>query len=218
MKLRATSGGEGGQYELPPDDNHRAAIVAVVDLGTHMEAFGSEAAKPVRKVVVAYELLDAKKADGFRFVVGLAYRLSLHEKASFRKVAEAARGKLDNGADFDPASLLGHVVKLTIVHEGSGDKVYHKIDSITPADKKERGTKVKTESPCYAWFSEDGEDYIPHDWIPWTWHNGTGKRLPPEGHHKIAIVDGGDAPPPAQKPQRQPAGAGAGAAADPIKF
>lgn len=208
MKMKANSGGgAGGTFEVPPDDNHKAAVVAVIDLGTQMEGFGVEPVKPVRKVLVAFELLDERKADGERHIVAEQYRLSLHEKAKLREVVEAACGKLSDGAEFEFKDMLGKAVRLTITHETKGDKVYANTSAITAADKKDRGA-AKTEAVPFLYSMESGEEYVPHDYIPWTYHRGAGKRLSPEAIIAQSQEKAGKAQQ-GQQAQRQAATAGA---------
>ena len=205
MKMKANSGGgAGGTFEVPPDDNHKAAIVAVIGLGGQMEGFGVEPPKLVQKALVAFELLDERKADGERFIVAEQYRLSLHEKAKLREVVEAACGKLADGVEFDFKDLLGKAVRLTITHDVKGDKTYANVTAITAADKKDRGP-AKTEAIPFLYEMDGGEEYVPHDYIPWTYHRGTGKRLSPEA----IIAQSQEKAGKAQQAQRQPATAGA---------
>jgi hypothetical protein len=160
-----------GDFELPSEDNHRAAIVALVDLGTHVETFKG-VSKEQRKVLIAFELLDEEQSNGKPFVMGLSYSLSLYEKASLRKVYEAAVRKIEGDGEVDLEEILGKPVMLSISHTtpNADGKRYAKIEAITRAGRAERGSVQETTCKPYLLSLDSPPDVIAlPEWLPWVY-------------------------------------------------
>lgn len=131
--MEASNAEGGGEYELCPAGNKNGAIVGLFDIGHQREEFNGES-KMVRQLIVIYELKQRKK-DGKPFVLGERYTWSMAKKAKFRKLAENVTGtSFADGARFDPRTLVGMPVSITIVHQPSrkdAAKTYHNIGSVS---------------------------------------------------------------------------------------
>ena len=66
--FKQTAASSGGDYENAPVGNHPAVLVAMIDIGTHEEDYQG-AKKQTRKIYLAWELVDEKKADGKNHVI-----------------------------------------------------------------------------------------------------------------------------------------------------
>jgi hypothetical protein len=177
---KATKAGGGGSFGTPPsEDNHKAAVVAVVELGTHHEVYQG-AGSNKHKVLICYEILDEQDDRGGNLLMAESYTFSLYENANFRKVVAACGFKVGEGDEFDAAKLLGQPLRITVEHSAKGEAVYANIAALAPADRADRpkpGERVKTQQVPFAWSLDDGE-YRECDWIPWTYCRVTGKRRP----------------------------------------
>ena len=166
MKMKPNA---GGTFEVPSEDNHRAAIVALVDLGTQDEDYQGQRSQK-RKILVVWELLDEQQSDGRPHLLARSYTASLNEKAALRKLYEAVRGKVENDREVDLTEMLGLPVMLDVRHSaGKEDKVYAKVEGVTPASKIERGKKQRTLSEPYLFSMFEGSealDPLP-EWLPY---------------------------------------------------
>src|SRR5688572_13996841 len=107
---------EGGEFDVPPAGPHVAVLVAIIDLGNKDENFKGRTYK-AHKLFFVWELTDQKK-EGIdeNYVIGQDYSLSLGKKANLRKLVESLRGKpFGDDEEYDPASLLGKPMLLTLV-------------------------------------------------------------------------------------------------------
>lgn len=158
---------EGGDFEVAPTGSHAAVCVALIDLGTHNEQFPGQAAKDVRKLLIAWELTDEKKADGSNHIVGRDYTVSLHEKAALNILIKGWRGKpLVEGEDFDILKLLKQKCQVNISHKPNGDgtRNYARVESVSQTVK---GLTVPphTVEPI-SWEIESGAEFPDAEWLP----------------------------------------------------
>lgn len=166
-------GGEGvGTREVPSADTHEARCVALIDLGTHAEAFGNEEPKPKRKVYLVWELDEKMSASTYNHVIGQELTLSFHEKAGLRLLAEAllnggARFAAD--ADIDYSKLLGAAAMVTITHQTNGDRTFARLakGGIGPVPKNRRDKVFKPTRQPLAWSVGQGDPAELPDWLPW---------------------------------------------------
>lgn len=122
-----------GAFEVPPAGSHGAALVAIIDLGTHREAFKGEAEKDVHQVYLVWELTGCPMTgSNFNHVIGRKYTFSLHEKSGLRKMIKSWRNKdLGVGEQFDVLSMLGKKCMVSVSHTESGEKVYANLDGVS---------------------------------------------------------------------------------------
>lgn len=182
--IRKATKGTGGDFKatLPFEGNHKAAIVAVVELGTHyIEYKGEGSDKP--QLLVCYELLDEQDDKGGNLLMAMSYTDSLDEKANLRKVVTAAGFKLKVDEDFDFTRLLGRPLRLTVEHQSSrtdAEKKYAKIAGLSPADRGDipaDGKRVTTQQSPFCWQLSDGA-WPGYTWIPYVMDSSAGKPRP----------------------------------------
>lgn len=168
----------GGDYktDVPSADVHDARVVALVDLGSHLESFQGGEPKRQRKVFLVYELdEEVSGMKGVNHVVAVKYTLSFHEKATLRKLAETL---LNEGQKYpaehpiDYAALVGAPCTVTITHQqGTGDKAdrkYAKVGVISAVPRKRRDGVFKPRRALKVWVVGDPieqlPDYLPRDY------------------------------------------------------
>jgi hypothetical protein len=160
-------GGSGsGEFEKAPPGNHRAILVAMIDLGQQRQEpydAGGKVTWPHR-IYWCWELCDEKKSGSTaNHVIGLDLTFSLHEKAKMRGFVEARMGKkIPDGAEFDITTELGQLCLLNVIEKDS----YTKIDGIS-AIPKAMGIAKPTYPITLIGLDElqSGAKKIP-DWLP----------------------------------------------------
>lgn len=94
-------------FEQVKADTYAAICYGVVDLGTQFSQFYSKAS---RKILIQWELPNAKMSDGRPFMISKRYTLASGTNSSLRKDLESWRGAAFADADFgtfDIGKLLG---------------------------------------------------------------------------------------------------------------
>lgn len=150
-----------GDFEKAPIGQHVAALVAFIDLGTHLESFQGGDPKPKPKIFLVWELCDEAKEDGTNHTIGLQLNFSWEEKATYRKLIEAWRGKpFAEGETFDPSALLGKPCLLNVADKNG----YPYVANAGTLPKGMTGKK-----PTYKPFLyEIGVGPLPlQDWLPY---------------------------------------------------
>lgn len=155
--------GEKKWYPPAPAGMQQGVCVDVIDMGLKPNQFkGGELQHKVRIVFQLGD--DEKRDDGKRHIVSRQFSLSLHEKATLRRMLESWRGRKFTDADmkgdgFDLETLIGANALLSITHGTSQTdptKVFANIDTISPllkgmtklkADGYERKVEAPTETP-----------------------------------------------------------------------
>jgi hypothetical protein len=166
-------------FAVPPEDNHGAVLVALVDLGTHAKEFdktdkdnkptGQKETREYRQLFLAWELTDAENPDrkGQNFVIGKEYSLSLGVKSALRSVVEIWKGrKLADGESVeDVHKMLGVRFMLEVQHQKSkdGTKTYANVKAVTSVPKK---MKVEDAKLTPYLFVLDGRKFDPPAWLP----------------------------------------------------
>src|SRR5438067_5017864 len=142
MSLIATRN-SGGSFQLPPEGNHLARCIRVIDLGTQTDAYNGKPKKHHR-VMIGWELPEEKAVfDEERgeepFLVSKEYTLSLNERANLLHDLESWRGKGFSEAEldaFDISQLLGVVCMVNVIHRVSAKKrKYASVNGITRVPK-----------------------------------------------------------------------------------
>ena len=141
IKIIATEGNTT-KWEPVEAGTHLARCVRMVHIGTVMESYANEPAKPKNKVFLTWEfptmLIEGGEYDGKPRVISKEYTLSLHPKTTLCKHLVAWRGKSFSPKEaeaFDITKLLGVPCMITVVHNEVGDKVYANIGSISGLPK-----------------------------------------------------------------------------------
>jgi hypothetical protein len=137
--IEATSG-SGEDYELPPPGVHPAVCIGLIDLGTHNAVYQD---KPTErhKVLILWELVAEKKADGDAFCVHKDFTWSLHAKADLRKFVEAWQAhSIQDGERFDLLSLVKQKCMVSLT-EGKSAKG-HRFVEVASCSLPMRGLNV----------------------------------------------------------------------------
>jgi hypothetical protein len=147
-----------GEYEQPPEGNHLAVLIAMVDLGTQRQEYNGEVTN-YRKVYLAWELVEEEKEEGSPHVIGRDYTLSFAENAGLRKMMEKWMGKkIPPGEKPRMTALLGKSCMLSVAHTPSRDGTRHfaKVDLIAPLPKSVT-PKPSTHKPFFWDMSIPGD-------------------------------------------------------------
>lgn len=125
-----------------PAGNHIARCVEMIQLGTVTEDAGIYAGKQMKKVRITWETPDEQHDFGKGlqpFLVSKEFTLSMHEKATLRKILESWRGKAfseEEAKQFDITKLLTKGCMLSVIHKTSQKgSVYAEISSIASLPK-----------------------------------------------------------------------------------
>lgn len=163
--VKAKAAGEGeGNFERPSARQHKAVLVAVIDLGTQQINYQGQLSKK-QKVYLGWELLEERRKDGTPFLLGNDYSLSFAANGNLRPLVEGWLGKtFKDGEDYDitpPASkggLLGRYCLLTVVHETSkANREFAKIKSVTavPEEMRAGAYKLRPVTTPFVWQIEE---------------------------------------------------------------
>lgn len=167
---KATSDGNGQEFERPPADTHDARLVGIVDLGTHVEEYKGET-KDRRSVLLVWELVREQMAGSkFNFVIGQSMTLSFHEKSRLLQLLETLRGKpFAADEEIDLSKLLNFPALVTVVHEESksSGKTYAKIKSVGPMPKGQRAACPVPKRTPFLWTFELDQPIPEYDWLPY---------------------------------------------------
>jgi hypothetical protein len=123
---------KGNNFSPPPAGSHVARVDQVLDLGLQKNPFkGTEE----RKVKIRFELPNELMSDGKPHVVSKFLTVSLHEKASLRKVIKGILGrdltKKEDDEGYDIFQILGKSCLVTLIHKaGKDNSVNANIDSV----------------------------------------------------------------------------------------
>lgn len=153
-----------GTFRPCPEGVTQSVLVDVIDLGMLTTNYNGES-KTAHKVNFVWQV-NERKDDGSRFLVFQRLTLSLHPKATLRKIVETLRGRKfsDEEAEsgFELDDLKGSNALLTIVQNTVGDRVYANVTGVAPLMKgmskleaeayERRAPKAKSES---------GDDEVP---------------------------------------------------------
>ena len=158
---------KGGNYEVPPAGSHAAALVGLIDLGTHTDKFGDGEPFTARRILLVWELLDEKTTDGNPHYIGRRFTLSVNEKSNLGKLIGGLRGKaLAKDEGFDVRTILGKPCLLNVTHEKSTKgNDYASVAGAGPLPKGMKAAKASVKP--LQWSFDDGEPIPSESWIPW---------------------------------------------------
>jgi hypothetical protein len=160
-----------GPSEQPEAGMHLARCIKVIDLGTQSDEFQGRV-KHSRKIWIQWELLGSgmtgeynPELKGKPFAMALSFTLSMHDKATLRKVLESWRGKpftKEEVLSFDVSTVLGAPAYLNIGQNQSGDKMrISTVNPVPPALKKNIG---KAKNPLVTLSLDPGDfDRVAYD-------------------------------------------------------
>jgi len=131
-----------GNFEQIETGTYQAVCAEVIDLGEReTQSFDKDNPATVlkHKVSIVWELNEARKTDGKRFVFCKEYVLSLHGKASLRKDLDAWRGvpfTADELKGFDVEKVTGANCMLTIsAYDRKDGREGRKVSGVSKAMK-----------------------------------------------------------------------------------
>lgn len=156
-----------GGFELVPDGNHPAVLVALIDLGTQTQRY-QDKVEEAPQIFLVWELVT-EKMSGYKdrnHTIGRAYRLSSHQKSGLRQMLEKWRGKaFAEGEAYSLKAILGKPCLLSVVHKTSAQgTAYARIEGVSAVPK---GMSVpQPQHKPFLWAIGDG---VPptFDWIPY---------------------------------------------------
>ena len=132
----------GGNYVPIPAGNHIARCYSMIQIGTIIEQQGIYAGKESHKVRLTWETPDEQHDFGKGlqpFSISKEFTLSMHEKATLRKILESWRGKAfteEEAKRFDVTKLLGKPCMLSVIHKTTqAGKVRAEISSVAGLPK-----------------------------------------------------------------------------------
>jgi hypothetical protein len=143
MSIIAESKGNGGNFTPMEAGTYVARCYSMVHIGTIEDSFQGEK-KILNKVRLSFEFPTEtkvfKEEEGERpYVLSKEFTLSMHEKASLRKMLEGWRGLKftdEEAKSFDITKLLGKPCMIGVVHKTKDDgKVYAELSSIAGMPK-----------------------------------------------------------------------------------
>lgn len=163
-----TTGGEGGNFELPKAEPHIACLLAIVDMGTQEEEYQG-AHSEAHRVAVVWELLDQTRSDGTPFRLAQRLTPSLQGTRNyFRDLCEARLGrKLQEKEEYNPfglasaGGLVGWYALLNLEHGQSKSNPDRKFCNVKSAGaipqfmRAHAGTLAPKMQP-FLWQLEDG--------------------------------------------------------------
>lgn len=133
---------KGGDFVLIPAGNHIARCYAMIEIGTVKEESGIYAGKESHKVRITWETPHECHDFGKGlqpFSISKEFTLSMHEKATLRKMLESWRGRSfteEEAKRFDITKLLGVPCMINVIHKTSGKgSTYPDISSIATLPK-----------------------------------------------------------------------------------
>jgi hypothetical protein len=221
VKATAKGQGEGGAWELPPEGNHAAQLVALIDLGTHLETYEGKPSKK-HKVYLAWELVEEPRSDGQgNHVVCEEYTLSFNENAKLRSlVGEWLNVKFKDEQEFDLTGLFKRPCLLTVKHvqgKKNPEKTYYRVGN---AAKPTKGMTVKPASwPQVVWDFESKSAPPSEDWLPYLRGLPVAEKVRESDEWKARFAGGGSKPLDDAEGGEEEVGAAAGAGdADDIGF
>lgn len=141
-------------FERCPIGNHLGIVCAIIDLGTHDEAFKSKVNR-THSLFIGWEIPHETMANGKPFVIGQKFTLSMHEKAKLRIMIEGWRNRrFAVGEEFELAVLMAKPCSVNYVEEEKGGKHYRNIASVSAVPK---GTPIPkmTYEPALYYVSPD---------------------------------------------------------------
>lgn len=158
--------------ELIPAGNYIARCYQMIHIGTIMDTYLGQP-KIFNKVRIGWELPTEQRIfnpeKGYQpFVISKEYTLSMHEKATLRKLLASWRSKdftEDEAKCFDITKLIGVPCFLNIIHKPSkdGTKMYEEIAGVTPLPK---GVICQAQiNPSILW-DYDNPDYSVYNLLP----------------------------------------------------
>ncbi len=157
---------EGKPRENAPEGTHNARLVSIIDLGTQEIKDFKDPNKinKIKKINLAWELIEEQKEDGSPFLVGKEFTNSTSSKSNLGKILKQWLG-IKEFSSFDVETALNREALITIVHEEneSSGQTYAKISNVAGIPK---GLKVGKALTPRVIFDLDAYDKEVFDALP----------------------------------------------------
>jgi hypothetical protein len=188
IRMKIAASARGPRSSAVPEDTHVARLAALVDLG--IQAGSEKFPKPKRKVFLSFEIPGVEKTfekDGkverSKARVSKWMALSMHEKSSFRKVAEGILGRKvtdKETEDLDLRTLLGMACMLPVSHKVVGQDTYEEtgVPTKVPSVILQQGPIPELSRPPI-YFDTEAWDAEVFNTLPKFLQEIINKRLPP---------------------------------------
>lgn len=140
MATYASDSGGGKDFDPVPEGSHLAVCDMFVDLGIQETNYNGQV-KQQHKIYLRWQIPSLRlkyEKDGVEhegpMAIGSKFTLSLHEKASLRKILQSWRGRAftpDELKKFDVTTVLGAPCLITVTHEPKdGGGVYANVGAV----------------------------------------------------------------------------------------
>jgi hypothetical protein len=140
MATYASDTGGGKDFDPVPEGSHLAVCDMFVDLGIQESNYSGQV-KQQHKIYLRWQIPSLRskwEKDGVEhegpMAIGSKFTLSLHEKASLRKILQSWRGKAFTPEElkkFDVTTILGKPCLITVTHEPKdGGGVYANVGAV----------------------------------------------------------------------------------------
>lgn len=120
------------EFTLPPAGLHHARIIRIIDLGTQIDTFqGTVKNNP--KIMILFEYMHKKRADGTNEVISQDYTAVFGEKSNFQKAFQTLDEDLFKKKEVDVATILGQACAITVIRKTSRNgKERAEVSSVSP--------------------------------------------------------------------------------------
>jgi hypothetical protein len=140
MATYASDSGGGKDFDPVPEGSHLAVCDMFVDLGIQESNYNGEI-KQQHKIYLRWQIPSLRlkyEKDGVEhegpMAIGSKFTLSLHEKASLRKILQSWRGRAFTPEElkkFDVTTILGKPCLITVTHSPKdGGGVYANVGAV----------------------------------------------------------------------------------------
>lgn len=163
----------GKSTEIPSEGNHPGALIALIDLGTHVETYKDGKSNESHKIFLIFELNERSEGMTQNHVIGKEVTLTFSPQSTYRKILEGLRGKsYGDGEEIAGTNAVGKSGLVNIKHgvsKNSGN-TFAKFENITPLP---RGMpQFKPTLPLTTWFIGCDKPFPEYAWLPYSFLNG----------------------------------------------
>lgn len=159
MATYASDTGSGKDFDPVPEGSHLAVCDMFVDLGIQETNYNGQV-KQQHKIYLRWQVPSLRSKwtkDDVEYegpmAIGSKFTLSLHEKASLRKILQSWRGRAftpDELKKFDVTTVLGAPCLITVTHEPKdGGGVYANVGAVAKLPPGVPAPQIEGETLIY---------------------------------------------------------------------